>query len=158
MTLKSKLTESGEQEVVATRFFAQPREAVFRAIVDPISLARWWGPKGFTNTFQEFDFLPGGRWRYVMRGPDGVEYPNLSEFVAIDPPGRLVLDHLEPFHWFRLTMLLAPEGTGTRLTWSQRFASVEECAKVRSFVIEANEQNLDRLAAVLGETFYSKTS
>jgi hypothetical protein len=29
------------------------------------------------------------------------------------------------------------------------FASVEECAKVRDFVLPANEQNFDRLAAHL---------
>ncbi|MGV8825206.1 hypothetical protein [Methylibium petroleiphilum] len=34
---------------------------VFGAIRDPQRLARWWGPAGFTNSFQTFEFVPGGR-------------------------------------------------------------------------------------------------
>ncbi len=31
------------------RVFAAPRPLVFKAWVDPVQLAIWWGPKGFTN-------------------------------------------------------------------------------------------------------------
>ena len=36
-------------------------EVVFAAFEEE-RLARWWGPDGFTNTFHEFSFTPGGRW------------------------------------------------------------------------------------------------
>ncbi len=49
-----------DREIVTTRVFDAPRERVFRAWTDPDHLAKWWGPKGFTNTFQEFDMRPGG--------------------------------------------------------------------------------------------------
>ena len=43
---------------------ATPR-AVFAAFEEPDRLARWWGPSGFTNTFECFEFRPGGRWVFV---------------------------------------------------------------------------------------------
>ncbi len=44
-----------DKEIVTTRVFDAPRELVFKAWTDPDHLVHWWGPKGFTNTFQEFD-------------------------------------------------------------------------------------------------------
>jgi len=61
-----------------SRVFDAPRERVFRAWTDPEHLKQWWGPKGFTNTFHEFGMRPGGHWRFVMHGPDGVDYKNHS--------------------------------------------------------------------------------
>jgi len=66
----------GANEIVSSREFEAPRELLFQAWTNPDLLARWWGPKGFTNTFHEFDMKPGGTWRFVMHGPDGVDYPN----------------------------------------------------------------------------------
>ena len=83
------------QEVISTRIFHAPRELVFRAWTDPKHLARWWGPKGFTNTFQEFDLNPGGHWRFVMHAPNGMDWPNHSVFVEIEKPVRIVFDRLE---------------------------------------------------------------
>jgi uncharacterized protein YndB with AHSA1/START domain len=79
-----------DREIVTTRVFDAPRELVFKAWTDPDHLAQWWGPKGFTNTFQEFDMRPGGIWRFVMHGPDGVDHKNKSVFVEVVKPGRKV--------------------------------------------------------------------
>ncbi|HWC28632.1 MAG TPA: SRPBCC domain-containing protein [Dehalococcoidia bacterium] len=38
------------------------------------------------------DLRPGGRWRFVMHGPDGTDYDNLITFVEIVAPERLVYD------------------------------------------------------------------
>ncbi|HEX7383207.1 MAG TPA: SRPBCC domain-containing protein [Burkholderiaceae bacterium] len=136
-------------ELATARVLAAPRERVFDAIREPARLARWWGPKGFVNTFQEFEFRPGGRWRLVMQGPDGTNYPNESEFAEIVEPERVVVRHLSG-HRFDLTIALAEAGAGrTRIEWRQRFESIDECARVAPFVVHANEQNLDRLEAEL---------
>ncbi len=112
-------------------------------------MARWWGPAGFANTFHKFEFRPGGEWHLTMHGPDGTDYENVSRFSEIQAPERIVFEHLRPGHWYRMSILLEPHAGGTRLTWHMAFESTEECAKVREFVIPANEQNFDRLAAVL---------
>jgi len=65
-----------EREITLSRLFDAPREVVFDAWTDPRQIAAWWGPDGFTNTIQEMDVRPGGVWRFVMHGPDGVDYPN----------------------------------------------------------------------------------
>lgn len=46
-------------------------------------------------------------------------------------------------------MSFADEGDGTRVTWRMRFESAEEGERVRSFVAAANEENFDRLGALL---------
>lgn len=138
-----------DREIVSARVLPAPRELVFRAFSDPAVLARWWGPEGFVNTFHEFDFRPGGAWRFAMHGPDGGEYRMEKEFVEIVRPERIVLRHLDPVHGFLMTMSFADAAGGTLVTWRMRFDSGEEAERVRGAVVEANEENLDRLAAVL---------
>ena len=121
-------------------------EQVFAAISDPQRLARWWGPAGFTNTFSVCEFKNGGRWSFVMHGPDGHNYPNESVFADIEPPHKIVIQHVvEPV--FRLTIALAASAAGTRVSWSQAFESAEVASRIEHIVVPANEQNLDRLAA-----------
>ncbi len=125
--------------------------AVFDAIRDPQRLARWWGPAGFSNRFESFDFRVGGRWVFVMRGPDGTEYPNTCEFEAIETDRQVVIAHVvAPL--FTLTLTLdaqGPQGTQTLIDWKQTFESAEMAQRLRAIVEPANEQNLDRLEAVL---------
>src|SRR5512145_990205 len=80
-------------------------DQVFGAFSDPERLARWWGPAGFSNVFSVCDFTPGGRWSFVMHGPGGKHFRNESEFAEIEPPRKVVIQHLsEPR--YRLTVLL----------------------------------------------------
>lgn len=121
-------------------------EQVFAAISDPERLARWWGPAGFTNTFNVCEFKNGGRWSFVMHGPDGRSYPNENVFAEIEPPRKIVVQHVsEPK--YRLTIVLAPSAVGTVVSWSQAFESSEVASRMERIVVPANEQNLDRLAA-----------
>jgi uncharacterized protein YndB with AHSA1/START domain len=62
------------------RVLPYPPRSVFEAFARPEVLARWWGPNGFTNTFEVFEFRPGGRWKFVMHGPEGSNHPNESVF------------------------------------------------------------------------------
>lgn len=139
----------GDREIVSTRVFDAPRERVFEAFSDPRRLARWWGPNGFTSTIHEFDLRPGGAWRFVMHAPGGAAFENVSEFIEVVAPERIVFQHLEPIHRFQMTMTLVPEAGKTRLTWRMRFESAAELERVKAFIPAANEQNLDRLAAQL---------
>lgn len=136
------------REIVTTRVVDAPRERVFRAWTDPEHLARWWGPKGFTNTFQEFDLRPGGTWRFVMRGPDGVEHKNESVFVEIVKPERIVFRHVSGPE-FQVTATFAERAGKTRVTFQMLFDTAAACEKVKRFAVGANEQNFDRLEAEL---------
>lgn len=136
--------------IVSTRVIAAPRERVFGAFADPKQLTKWWGPAGFTSTFAEFDFRPGGAWRFVLHGPDGTDYPNASDFTDVTPPALVRYRHIDGVHGFTMTMTFDADGDRTRLTWQMAFDLPEEAARVRDFVLIANEQNFDRLAAHLG--------
>jgi uncharacterized protein YndB with AHSA1/START domain len=138
-------------ELMTSRILNASRERVFGAISDPAQLAQWWGPKGFTNTFQEFDFRTGGTWQFTMRGPDGKTYANKHTFAEIVQPVRVVFKHLSSPR-FQLTVTLEDAGAGkTKITWRQRFESAEECARIAKYAVDANEQNLDRLEAHLAK-------
>lgn len=130
------------------RQFTFPPHRLFAAFEQPELLAQWWGPEGFTNTFEQFEFTPGGRWVFVMHGPNGANYDNDSFFREIERDCRVVIEHVvKP--WFRLTVTLTPRSDGTHLTWAQEFESPEFAAKMRPISDTANEQNLDRLQALL---------
>lgn len=127
-----------------------PRELVFNAWTDPLHLEQWWGPKGFTNSFQEFDLRSGGNWHFVMHGPDGVDYKNHSVFVEIMKPERIVFDHVSGPK-FRVIATFTDRGDKTKLTFRMLFASAAERDNVAKVAVEANEQNFDRLEAELAK-------
>lgn len=131
-----------------TRELPAPPATVFAAIQDPIRLARWWGPNGFTNTFDVFEFKPGGRWIFAMIGPDGRVYRNESGFAAIEPDRQVVIRHVSTPR-FVLTITLEATAAGTRVLWEQVFEDPAVADAVRAIVESANEQNLDRLTAVI---------
>ena len=140
------------RELVSTRTVPYPPAALYAAFADPARLARWWGPAGATNEFQEFDLRPGGRWRLTMRMPDGSAYPMEKTFVEANPPRRVAVAHAQAGHDFTLTMDYEAVPGGTRLTWRTRFATEEQLAAVEKAFAAANEQNFDRLAQHLAAT------
>lgn len=130
---------------ISSREIPATVDQVFAAIGNPERLSRWWGPAGFTNTFDVCEIKNGGRWSFVMHGPDGRNYPNESVFVEVESPRRIVVQHVsEPK--FRLTITLASTAGGTVVSWSQAFESAEVAGRVAHIVVPANEQNLERLA------------
>ncbi len=137
---------------VTERVFEFSRDVIFRAFSDPALLAQWWGPAGFRNTFHEFEFGPGGQWKFTMHGPGHIDYYNESEFGEIVLLKKIVLRHLRPMHRFEITMHFQELGENqTHLTWVMVFDDDAEADRVRAFVPAANEQNFDRLEALLKE-------
>src|SRR4051812_40348034 len=94
--LSEMVRQSEERRRIAATFKTtrelpvQPTK-VFAAIQDPACLACWWGPKGFTNQFDVFEFKPDGQWVFAMIGPDGKVYRNDSVFDAIERDRRVVI-------------------------------------------------------------------
>lgn len=137
-------------EIVNRRAFDAPCGALYAAFENPEMLARWWGPAGFRTTIQEFDLRPGGAWRLQMHAADGTDYDNVAEFVDVMRPTRIVYDHLSPMHRFRMTMLFAElPASRSELTWRMAFDYSPENERLQRFLFDANEQNFDRLGAML---------
>lgn len=98
-----------------------PPRSVFEAFARPELLAHWWGPNGFTNTSEVFEFSPEGRWKFVMHGPEGSNHPNESVSLGLHRPSKLVSQRVSPPR-FVLTVTLDPRATGTAVMWAQEFA------------------------------------
>ena len=145
---QTPVVDTSDREIITTRVFDAPRELVFRAWSEPDLIREWWGPKGFSNTFETFDFQAGGLWRFVMHGPNGADYQNEIRFVEIVPPERIVLQHTSG-PCFQVTATFADEGGKTRLTFHQVFETVETYNQVKGYATPANEENMDKLAVVL---------
>lgn len=139
----------------ATRQWPIQPSDVYAAISDPVRLAKWWGPSGFTNQFDVFEFRPNGKWIFTMIGPDGTHYPNESVFTLIEANRQVVIQHVCQPH-FELSITLEANAEGTLLSWQQTFADDEVAKAIEHIVVPSNEQNLDRLAAEVGLTPASK--
>lgn len=138
--------------IVGTRLFDAPRELVFDAFTDAKHVSNWWGPRGFTTTTHEMDVRPGGKWLFVMHGPDGTDYDNEIVYLEVVRPERLTYTH-GPAPVFDVVITFEEEGNKTRLTMRSIFASAEVRDQVAEDfgAVEGMNQTLDRLQEELGK-------
>ncbi|CAN5908252.1 hypothetical protein BH11VER1_BH11VER1_36770 [soil metagenome] len=137
-----------DRQIMSARVFDVARDRVFEAWTDPEKFAKWWGPRGFTNTFHSFDQTPGGYWHFVMHGPEGTDYQNQCIFLEIVKPERIVFDHVSAPK-FRVVATFQDEAGKTKLTFRQIFESAKVCEQLTPICVPANEENFDRLTELL---------
>ena len=151
MTAKANAaSDTSDRELVFTRLLAAPRALVYQAWTDPRHIAAWWGPNGFTTTTHSMDVRVGGRWTYVMHGPDGKDWPNWIGYLKVVPGELLEYDHAgeeDAPAEFHVAVTFADEGAKTRLTMKMVFPT----AAARDHVVqefgatEGANQTLSRL-------------
>jgi uncharacterized protein YndB with AHSA1/START domain len=156
MTSADDIKTFAERELTITRIFNAPRERVFKAWTDPKELAKWWGPKTFTNPVCEVDLKPGGALRIVMRAPDGAEYPMQGVFREIVPPSRLVFTNIaldkDGHHIIEglTTVTFADDGGKTKLTLHTSGVAMVDYAAAYLQGMEAGwTQSLEKLEALV---------
>jgi len=88
-TLGNMVDQPDEFTLAMKREFPAVRAVVFRAFVDPNTLARWFGPKGFTIPRVEFSPRVGHPYRIAMQPPGGERFHLIGEFCVVNPPSRL---------------------------------------------------------------------
>jgi len=143
------ITTTPECEIVSSRIFGFPRELVFRAWSEPDHLKNWWGPAGFTNTFIEFDFRVGGKWSFIMHGPDKGNYANECEFIKIEKPTLIAWKrHSKPLFQVVVTFDDFIQDK-TKVVFKMLFETADECNKIKKFVVDKNEENFDKLETEL---------
>jgi uncharacterized protein YndB with AHSA1/START domain len=145
-----------ERELTLVRIFDAPREVVFKAWTDPEQLAKWWGPKIFTNPLCEVDARLGGAWRIVMRAPDGTEYPCGGVYREIVEPEKLVFTNNatdrdgKPLLEGLTTVIFEDVAGKTKLTLRTRAVGLVPYAPKMLAGMEAGwSQSLDKLAGSL---------
>lgn len=155
----SSAAPAKEREVIITRIFDAPREFLFKAWTDPKHLAKWFGPKGFTNPVCEADARVGGAWHIVMRAPDGTEYPCGGVYREVVEPERLVFTNIatdkegNPILDGLTTVIFEQYGDKTKLTLRTRATAVVDYAVEHLKGMEAGwTQSLERLAEELARS------
>jgi uncharacterized protein YndB with AHSA1/START domain len=150
-----KVTTPTDREILLTRVFNAPRSVVFDALTQPELLKRWFGPRGWTLTTSEVDLKVGGKWRSIMRGPDGRDMGMSGVYQQImRPEGFISTESFDDFPGESLnTIKLFEENGKTTLTCSILYPSKE----VRDMVIQSGMEHgaaetYDRLAEILPET------
>ncbi|UPZ13994.1 SRPBCC family protein [Flavobacterium humidisoli] len=145
------LTTTSDSEIVTTRVLNFPQELVFKAWSNPEHLKNWWGPKGFTNTFHEFDFRVGGIWKFTMHGPERGNFENECEFIKIDKPNLIAWKrHSKPLFQI-LTTFEAITENETKVVFKMLFETEAECQKLKPYVVDKNEENFDKLEVELSK-------
>ena len=162
-----------DREIVITRVFDAPRELVFEAWTEAKHMTQWWGPRFFTNSICEMDVRPGGAYRIVMRGADGVEYPITGVYREVRKPERLVMTmdcSGHPAAWHDLvkpnrqesetnpagemlaTVTFDQVGGKTKLTVRVRLISAEiREAMLKMGMTEGWSESLDRLEELVAK-------
>ncbi len=116
------------ESLFLTRSYPVAPEKVWKAWTDPEALRDWWNQAGSPDWVAEIDLRVGGRYRFVLRNPEGEYHDVRGVYCEVVPHSRLV------FTWNVLgglpdgeslvTVILKPafgnEGdSGTELRFSQ---------------------------------------
>ncbi len=140
---------ASDREIVTTRTFNVGQEQLYTAWANPEILGQWWGPTGNTNIFHKFEFRPLGDWHFTMQGPDGAKHSNVSKFVSMKAFSKIVWDHLSKPEFQVIATFDEVTPTTSKCTFRMVFANPADCEAAKVHAVEANEENFDRLEAVL---------
>lgn len=145
-------TTPSDREIAMTRTFDAPRELVWEAFTNPEHIPHWFGYRDWTLPVCDVDLRPGGRWRYVMRGPDGQEVGLGGEYREVVRPELLVsTESFDDYPGDSVnTLTLVEEGGRTTL----RCVSVYDSEETRDGVLASGMQDgaavtYERLAEVV---------
>ncbi len=109
--------------VVITREIDAPAELLFEAHSKPEHVIKWFGPGDYPLTTCEMDFRVGGKFRFRMTGPDGIEQtPFGGTYLEIVPAQRIVYDNgfeVEGAGRMVVTVTFVPQADGKTLLVSR---------------------------------------
>ena len=149
----------GVQEITVSREFDAPRDVVFKAMMDPNAIPKWWGPRAYWTKVDKMDARSGGSWRFIHGDDKGNEYGFHGVYHLVEPnrviqtfefegvPGRPSLE----------TMTLEDIGGRTRMVTHSVFLSLQDRdGVVQSGMQGGAEETYDRLAELVAERLKDK--
>ena len=123
MTSSTIVKPDPRLDLVLERTVDVAPELVWAAWTKPEHVRQWFAPWPWTVGDCEIDLRPGGAFRFVLRSPEGEEFPNVGCYLEIVPNERLVwTDALLPGYrpseapFFTAIVTLEPTHGGTRYT------------------------------------------
>ena len=119
------ITSTEGRDLILTRVIDAPPEKVFRAWTEPELLRQWFAPKPWTTPNVEIDVRAGGSSLFVMRNPDGNEFPNRGVYLEVVKNQRLVFTDAftrawEPSPKPFMTVILTFEDLGGKTRYTAR--------------------------------------
>jgi uncharacterized protein YndB with AHSA1/START domain len=111
---RAKVELVGATDLRIEREFAAPRHLVYRAVTEPELIRRWWNAKRGEVTVCEVDLRVGGKWRYVMVTPDGMEVAFHGTILELVPNERVVQTEL-----FEMPGLTEDDATTNTMTLTE---------------------------------------
>jgi uncharacterized protein YndB with AHSA1/START domain len=166
-------TKTCEDEIVINRLFSAPRDLVWRAWTEPEFVMQWWGPKGYTSPSCSIDLRAGGSYLFCMRSPEGKDFWSTGIYREITKPERIVCTdsfadekgRVVPATYYGmskdfplevlLTLTFEVHPGMTRLTLRHTGIPAGE---MRDLTRAGWNESLDKLAGVLGQALYKKTT
>jgi uncharacterized protein YndB with AHSA1/START domain len=122
-----------DREVRIKRGFDAPRELVWDCHTRPELVRRWlFGPPGWSMLVCEIDLRPGGRYRYVLRGPGSKEMGWGGVFREVLRP-----------EFISATELFDEDWTGGETLVSTRFEESEGRTTVTVSVVYSSKEARD---------------
>ncbi|NBZ89864.1 SRPBCC domain-containing protein [Stagnihabitans tardus] len=146
--LEAHAQELETRAMVITRHIAAPVEKVMRCWTDPAILPKWFGPAGYDCKTKSIDLREGGEWTFDMVG-HGQVWPNRHRYTVMRD-GRIsfLMDGGEEPS-MEVTVTLAPEGAGTRITQTVMFPDAAGKVAATGYgAAEKGMETLGKLAAV----------
>src|SRR5258708_1021970 len=125
------VVDKEDLQVVASRVFDAPLEAVWKAVTDPKLLSQWWGPRNLTMIVDKMDFRVGGEWRFIHKDQRGAEYGFHGAYKVIEPMNRVTdtfnFEGIPAGHEMVETLTLQEvEGGKTKMTTTAQFANIQD--------------------------------
>lgn len=147
-------------KLIVTRKFNAPVDKVWRAWTESSLLDQWWAPRPYKTETQSMEFKPGGKWLYIMAGPEGDKHWCKVDFETIDPQKSFTgvdgfcdengntLPDPPPMHW---TVQFTAQGNDTTVTVDIQFNSEADLEKIVAMGFKEGftmaHGNLDELLA-----------
>jgi uncharacterized protein YndB with AHSA1/START domain len=147
------IAEPGVPQILVEREFDAPRDLLFRAFTDPELVPQWLGPRQYATIIDRYELRDGGRWRFINRDADGVEYAFRGVFHGDPSPDGIV----RTFEWEGLpghvlmeTATFEARGDKTLLRTNSVFQSVaDRDGMIESGMEHGMEDSMTRLDDLL---------
>ena len=118
-----KVDVNPKLDLVLEKILDVTPEQVYKAWTDQEGIKNWFCPTPWKTVLCEMDLRPGGKFKTVMKSPEGQEYPGEGCFIELIPNKKIVWTdaingslrpNKEPF--MTAMLLLEPANSGTKYT------------------------------------------
>lgn len=162
-TSTEQLAMNTNENIIITREFNAPREAVWNAWTKPEQMKEWWAPNGYTCPVAKMDVREGGSYHAAMRSDKGDMHWSTGTYKEIVPLQRMVItDHFAdehgniitaesagmPGNWpeeLLVTVTFEEASNGTRMTMEHEGVPAE----MREMCAQGWNECFDKMAALV---------